>query len=58
MMVTRTTLPHLHAVNFVVRGLLEGGAAATLRFDRQAKALGEFIRSRYVDIPVVLLPPA
>jgi hypothetical protein len=57
MMVTRTTLPHLRAVNFVVRGLLEGGAAATLRFDRQAKALGEFIRSRYVEVPVALLPP-
>jgi hypothetical protein len=57
MMVTRTMLPNLRAVNFVVRGLLEGGAAATRRFDRQAKALGEFIRSRYVDIPVSLLPP-
>jgi hypothetical protein len=58
LMVTRTTLPNLRAVNFVVRGLLEGGAAATLRFDRQAKALGEFLRSRYVEVPVALLPPA
>ena len=52
--VTRSTLPNLRAINFVIRGLLEGGAAATRRFDRQAKALGEFVRSRYVDIPVVL----
>jgi hypothetical protein len=58
MMVTRTALPNLRAVNFVVRGLLEGGAAATLRFDRQAKALGEFLRSRVVDVPVGLLPKA
>jgi Acyclic terpene utilisation family protein AtuA len=54
--VTRTTLPNLRAINFVIRGLLEGGAAATLRFDRQAKALGEFVRARHVEVPVSLLP--
>ena len=53
--VTRVTFPNLRAVNFVVRGLLDGGAIATRRFDRQAKALGEFIRSRYVEVPVALL---
>jgi hypothetical protein len=53
--VTRTTLPNLRAVNFVIRGLMEGGAAATPRFDRQAKALGELVRSRLVDVPVELL---
>jgi hypothetical protein len=42
-------------VNFVVHGLLAGGAVATLRFDRQAKALGEFLRSRHVPIPKSLL---
>jgi hypothetical protein len=56
MRVTRTLLPNLRAVNFVVQGLLEGGAAATRRFDRQAKALGEFLRSRHVEVPVGLLP--
>jgi len=53
--VTRTTLPNLRAVNFVIRGLLDGGAAATRRFDRQAKALGELVRSRHVDIPIGLI---
>jgi hypothetical protein len=53
--VTRAVFPKLKAVNFVVRGLLEGGAAATRRFDRQAKALGEFVRSRYLDVPERLL---
>jgi Acyclic terpene utilisation family protein AtuA len=56
--VGRTRLPHLRAVNFVLHGLLEGGAAATVRFDRQAKALGEFVRSRHVEVPVSLLEGA
>ncbi|GAA5125829.1 acyclic terpene utilization AtuA family protein [Pseudonocardia adelaidensis] len=56
--VERHLLPNLRAVNFVIRGLLGGGATETLRFDKQAKALGEWLRSRHVDIPVSLLPPA
>ena len=54
--VERYELPNLRALNFVVRGLLRGGAVATLRFDRQAKSLGEYLRSRIVDIPRTLLP--
>ncbi|MCA9634159.1 MAG: DUF1446 domain-containing protein, partial [Myxococcales bacterium] len=53
--IERYELPRLRAVNFVIRGLLAGGAVATLRFDRQAKALGEFLRSRSVTVPQALL---
>jgi Acyclic terpene utilisation family protein AtuA len=53
--VTRHLLPHLRAVNFVVDGLLGEGVAAQARFDPQAKALGEWLRSRLLDIPEVLL---
>ncbi|GAA1108676.1 DUF1446 domain-containing protein [Kribbella jejuensis] len=53
--VTRYLLPNLFAVNFVVEGLLGEGVAAQARFDPQAKALGEWLRSRYVDVPEVLL---
>jgi hypothetical protein len=53
--VERYELPNLRALNFIVRGLLSGGAIATRRFDRQAKALGEFIRSRSVELPKSLL---
>ncbi|MCA9645433.1 MAG: DUF1446 domain-containing protein [Myxococcales bacterium] len=53
--VERYEFPKLYAVNFVIRGLLQGGAVATLRFDRQAKALGEFLRSRSVDVPESLV---
>jgi hypothetical protein len=53
--VTRHVLPNLLAVNFVVDGLLGRGVAEQVRFDPQAKALGEWLRARHVDIPEDLL---
>ncbi|MFI2379400.1 acyclic terpene utilization AtuA family protein [Streptomyces sp. NPDC018964] len=53
--VTRHTLPDLRALNFVVEGILGEGVAAQARFDPQAKALGEWLRSRHLDIPEALL---
>jgi hypothetical protein len=53
--VERYELPNLRALNFVVRGLLGAGVAASTRFDPQAKALGEWLRSRVVEIPEALL---
>ena len=53
--VTRHDLPHLRALNFVVEGILGQGVAAQHRFDPQAKALGEWLRSRHLDIPEALL---
>jgi hypothetical protein len=53
--VTRYLLPNLRAVNFVIEGLLGEGVAAAARFDPQAKAVGEWLRSRYVDVPEELL---
>ncbi|MGW5668622.1 acyclic terpene utilization AtuA family protein [Micromonospora sp. NPDC003776] len=54
--VERYELPNLRAVNFVVRGLLGPGVAGSTRFDPQAKALGELLRSRVVDLPADLSP--
>jgi hypothetical protein len=54
--VTRYLLPNLRAVNFVVEGILGQGVASQARFDPQAKAFGEWLRSREIDIPEVLLP--
>ncbi|MFB9834868.1 acyclic terpene utilization AtuA family protein [Actinoallomurus acaciae] len=54
--VDRYELPNLRAVNFVIHGLLDGGATEARRFDKQAKALGEWIRARHVPIPEELLP--
>ncbi|MCX3059733.1 AtuA-related protein, partial [Streptomyces beihaiensis] len=53
--VTRHVLPHLRALNFTVEGILGEGVAAQARFDPQAKALGEWLRSRHLDIPEALL---
>ncbi|MCF3103959.1 DUF1446 domain-containing protein [Streptomyces roseoverticillatus] len=53
--VSRHAYPGLRALNFTVDGLLGAGVASQARFDPQAKALGEWLRSRYVDIPEVLL---
>jgi len=53
--VTRHVLPNLRALNFVVTGILGAGVAAQARFDPQAKALGEWLRSRHLDIPEALL---
>jgi hypothetical protein len=48
-------LPNLGGENVVVHGLLGRGVAASTRFDPQAKGLGEWARSRHVEIPEVLL---
>jgi hypothetical protein len=55
--VHRHEFPNLRAVNFVLDGLLGEGVAASTRFDPQAKALGEWLRSRECDLPADLLDP-
>jgi len=49
--VDRYELPNLLALNFVVHDLLGEGVASSTRPDAQAKSLGEYLRSRLVDIP-------
>lgn len=39
--VIRYELPNLHALNFVLEGVLDGGASLNLRTDAQGKALGQ-----------------
>ena len=53
--VSRYELPNLRALNFVLHGLLGDGVASGTRFDPQAKALGEWLRSREAEIPEELL---
>ncbi|MET8798482.1 acyclic terpene utilization AtuA family protein [Nocardia sp. NPDC004568] len=54
--ITRHVLPNLRALNFLISGLLGEGVAYQARFDPQAKGLGEWLRSRHLDIPLELLP--
>ncbi len=49
--IDRYELANLKAINFVIHGLLDGGATEAKRFDKQAKALGEWIRARHVEVP-------
>ncbi|HVS43108.1 MAG TPA: acyclic terpene utilization AtuA family protein, partial [Candidatus Dormibacteraeota bacterium] len=53
--VRRYELPRVRALNFVVVGLLGEGVASSTRFDPQAKGLGEWLRSRVVEVPEALL---
>jgi hypothetical protein len=53
--VARHVFPNLWALNFVVEGLLGEGASAGTRFDPQGKGIGEWLRSRHLDIPEALL---
>ena len=53
----RYELPNLLALNFVVHGLLGEGVASSTRPDPQAKSLGEYLRSRLVDVPASLVTP-
>jgi len=56
--INRYALPQIRSLNFVVIGLLGEGVASSTRIDPQAKGLGEFLRSRIVDLPAGLLEDA
>ncbi len=55
LVIERYRFPRIRSLNFVLRGLLEEGVAASTRQDAQAKALGEWLRARVVPIPATLL---
>lgn len=48
-------LPRLRARNFVIHGMLGEGVASKHRFDPQAKAIAEWLRSRVADVPARLV---
>jgi hypothetical protein len=53
--IERYELSNIRSLNFVVHGLLGEGVASSTRPDPQAKSLGEYLRSRLVDVPESLL---
>lgn len=55
LVVDRYRLANLRALNFFIHDLLEEGVAASSRLDKQAKGLGEWLRSRFVDVPADLV---
>jgi hypothetical protein len=48
-------LPNLGGLNILIRGILGQGVAANSRLDPQAKAIGEWLRARHVEIPTEFL---
>jgi hypothetical protein len=56
--IDRHRLASLRSLNFVIHDLLQEGVAASTRQDGQAKSLGEWIRSRVVEMPAELLEPS
>ena len=53
--IDRYRLANILSLNFVIRGLLGEGVAASTRFDGQAKSLGEWLRARTAPVPEGLL---
>ena len=47
-------MPNLKALNFYIRGILGDGVSANNRLDGQAKSLGEYLRSRPIEVPADL----
>jgi hypothetical protein len=56
--IDRHRLASLRSLNFVIHDLLQEGVAASTRQDGQAKSLGEWLRSRIVEVPAELLEPS
>ncbi len=54
--IDRFRFPAIRSLNFVIHGLLDEGVAASTRQDAQAKALGEWLRAKEVELPTSLLP--
>jgi hypothetical protein len=52
--IDRYEMPNLKAMNFYIHGILGDGVSANNRLDGQAKSLGEYIRSRTIEVPADL----
>ncbi len=48
-------LPRLRAINIVITGILGRGVSENTLLDPQAKGLGEYLRSRVVDVPTRIM---
>ncbi|KAF7534536.1 hypothetical protein G7054_g6102 [Neopestalotiopsis clavispora] len=49
--VERCEFRHLHAVHFVVKGILQDGVSSSSILDGFGKSFGEFLRARHVALP-------
>ena len=49
--IERHQLPNFQALNFVIKGFLGEGPAASFKMDPQAKTLGEYLRVKTIAVP-------
>lgn len=54
--VTRHLLPNLHAMNFVLDGVLDGGVNDALNLDSHGKALSFLLLDLPLTVPAALVP--
>ena len=52
--VTRYVLPKLHAMNFVLEGILDGGVNDALNLDTHGKGLSFWMMDMPIDVPQAL----
>jgi hypothetical protein len=56
--IERYEMPNLRALNFLIRGVLSGGASSNHRIDKQAKSLGEYLGAKHIEAPRALIDEA
>ncbi|THY16074.1 DUF1446-domain-containing protein [Aureobasidium pullulans] len=53
--IERCEFPNILAVHFRIMDFLDGGIASSARIDGLGKGVGEYLRSKHVDIPIKFL---
>jgi len=56
--IDRHELPNLKALNFYIHDILGDGVSSNDRIDGQAKSMGEYLRSKVIQMPVTLIKEA
>jgi hypothetical protein len=54
--ITRYLLPNLHAMNFVLDDVLDGGVNDSLNLDSHGKSLAFLVLDLTVEVPATLIP--
>lgn len=53
--IERVEFPHIHAIHFVVYGILGRGVSSSSRLDGFGKGFADYLRDKTVDFPTSLL---
>ena len=56
--IDRYEMPNIKALNFYIHGILGEGVSANNRLDGQAKSMGEYLRSKTIEVPAELAAEA